>query len=124
VESITIQTKLFESIRKIAQHEKTSIEVLVNTWLARQLALVREQHIKEESARFAEQHGVLRERYMGQYVAMRDGEIVDHDTDVSVLYLRIKEQHGDAPILIAPVTEHPIPVYEMRSPRLARPADE
>ena len=88
MESVTIQTELFASIRQMAQHE------------------------------------TLREHYAGHYVAMRDGKVLDHDPDIATLYHRIHQQYGDAPILIAPVTEHPMPIYEMRSPRLVRVVHE
>ena len=120
--SVLIREELIEPIRRVAEQEKTSVEILVNHWLSRQLALAREQKIKEQSVRFRSKHTELRAQYPDEYVAMRNGQVLDHAPDARELYLRIKQRYGDEPILIAPVTEQPIQVFNMRSPRLVRPA--
>jgi hypothetical protein len=120
--NVPIHEELFEPIRRLAEQEQTSVEGVVNDWLRRQLALVREQKIKEESARFRSRHAALLAQYRGEYVAMRNGEVLDHASDARELYLRIKAHYGDDPILIAPVTETPTQTYTVRQPRLIRPA--
>ncbi|MBN1145806.1 MAG: hypothetical protein JXA78_01020 [Anaerolineales bacterium] len=117
---IPIHEELFEPIRQIAEQEKTSVENLVNSWLTRQLALAREKKIKEESTRFQAMHSELLAEYRGKYIAMHNGEVLDHDADIRELYLRIKKQYGEAPVLIALVTEEPVPTYQMRSPRFVK----
>ena len=118
--TITIQDDLLHSIQKIAEREQQTVESVVNDWLARQFVLVREQKIKEEAMRFRKMHKKLRAKYLGKYIAMRDGEVLDSDEDVRILYLRIKERFGNEPILITPVQEQPLPTYHMRSPRVVR----
>ena len=113
---------MIRSVEKLAQDQGTDAESLVNAWIERELALAREQRIREESARFRAQHSTLHANYAGEYVAMRNGQVLDHDPDVQALYLRMHEHFGDEPILIAPVTDTPDPTYNMRSPRLAGPA--
>ncbi len=119
---ISIRDELMRSVEKLAQEQGTDVESLVNDWVERQLALAHEQKIREESIRFRAQHSALRAAYAGEYVAMRNGEVLDHGTDVHGLYLRMRERFGDEPILIAPVTDFPTPTYQMRSPRFAGPA--
>ena len=119
--TVAVREELIEPIRKVAAEQGTNVESVVNEWLSRQLALAREQKIKEESARFRAKHTELWAQFAGKYVAMRNGEVLDHDKDARQLYLRIKKQYGDAPILIALVSEQPMQVYKMRSPRLVTP---
>lgn len=119
---ITIRDDLIESIEKLAREQGTDVETLVNEWVERQLALAREQKIREESARFRSQHSALQMAYPGEYVAMRNGAVLDHGADVKQLYARIRERFGDEPVLVAPVTDSPTPVYQMRSPRHASPS--
>ncbi len=119
---IAIRDELIRSVEKLAQDQGTDAESLVNEWIERQLALAREQQIREESARFRAQHSSLLATYTGEYIAMRNGEVLDHDLDVQALYLRMRERFGDELILIAPVTDTPEPTYDMRGPRMARPA--
>jgi len=52
--TVPIREDLFEPIQQIARQERVTIEVLVDEWLTRQLALAREQKIKEEAVRFQE----------------------------------------------------------------------
>ncbi len=118
---IGIRDDLIRSAEKVAQDQGTDVASLVNKWVERELALAREQKIREESVRFRAQHGALRSRFLSEYVAMRSGEVLDHDADVYALYLRIRDRFGDEPVLIAPVTDSPTLTYQMRSPRLARP---
>ena len=119
---IAIRDELVPALEKAAQEQGTDVASLVNDWVERQLALAREQKIRDESARFRAQHSQLRAAYLGEYVAMRNGEVLDHGSDVQQLYQRIKDRFGDDAILIAPVTDAPAPIYQMRSPRLAGPS--
>lgn len=41
-----------------------------------------------------------RQRYHGEYVAVRNGEVVDHDPDRQTLYLRVRARFGRHPALI------------------------
>ena len=118
---IAIRDDLIRSAEKVAQEQGTDVASLVNEWVERDLALVREQKIREESVRFRAQHSALQAKFLGEYVAMRSGEVLDHDADVHALYLRIRDRFGDEPVLIAPVTDSPTPTYQMRSPRFALP---
>ena|SRR5258707_27720 len=118
---IAIRDDLIRSAEKVAQERGTDVASLVNEWIERELALAREQKIREESARFRAQHSALQAKFLGEYVAMRSGQVLDHDADVHALYLRIRDRFGDEPVLMAPVTDSPTPTYQMRSPRLALP---
>lgn len=117
--TIALREDLMEPIRRLAAEEGTDVQSLIEAWLLRELALVREEKIREESTRFRAKHTELRAGYLGQYIAFRNGEVLDHDPDARVLYLRVKRQFGDEPILIAPVTDQAKPEFHMRSPRLA-----
>lgn len=119
---ITVRDDLFHSVEKLAQEQGTSAEALITEWIERELA--REQRIFEESERFQAQHSALLPKYTGQYIAMRNGDVIDHDADLGPLNQRIRERYGDEPVLITPVMDEPIRVFNMRSPRLVSPADE
>jgi hypothetical protein len=121
--AIPVREELIRSVEKLAQEQGTNAEALVNEWIQRQLALAREQHIRAEAARYRAQHSALLPRYAGQYIAMRNGEVLDHDPEIGPLYQRMRAQYGDEPVLITPVTSDPMPVINMRSPRRADPPE-
>lgn len=76
--------------------------------------------IEKEHDTFISQHAELLQQYRGQYVAMRDGQIVDNDRDQDALYRRILSNYGDEPVLITSVDTEPIATYYIRSPKLPR----
>lgn len=78
-----------------------------------------ESDIDKEEAAFIRLHPWLWKTYPHEYVAIHDGELVDHDADQVALFLRIKERFPTKFVWIAPVQEKPIEEYVVRSPRSA-----
>ena len=119
---IPVRDDLVRSVEKLAESQGTNAETLVNSWIEQQLALAREQGIRAEAEQFRAQHAALLAAYAGQYVAMRQGEVIDHDHDGATLYRRVRARFGDEPVLVAPVNASPTPTYHLRSPRFVGPA--
>ena len=61
-----------------------------------------------------------RQRYAGEYVAVQDGQVVDHDLDQRALYLRVRAQFGRRRVLIIKADWNMSPVFTIHSPRLER----
>ena len=61
-----------------------------------------------------------RARYRGKFVAVHDGQVVDHDPDQRALYLRVRARFGHTPVLIVWADWDGPPVYTIHSPRLER----
>ncbi len=61
-----------------------------------------------------------RARYHGKFVAVHDGQVVDHDPDQRALYLRVRAHFGRTPVLIVRADWDKPPVYTIYSPRLER----
>ena len=61
--------------------------------------------ISEESKIYRRRHAELQAQYLGQYIAMRDGQVVDHDDDFQVLHQRIRQRFGRTPVMITLVEE-------------------
>jgi hypothetical protein len=58
------------------------------------------------------------QRFMGKYVAVLHGQIVDSDTNKAVLAKRVYETHGYVPIYITQVTDQPTKRLENPSPEI------
>jgi hypothetical protein len=71
------------------------------------LEALEEEAIHKETEAFWREHEDLLAQYSGQHVAMRQGKVVDHDSDVSRLEARIRDRFGLLPVLLAPVTPAP-----------------
>jgi len=78
------------------------------------------QQISLEQRSYESQHQELLERYHGRYIAMRQGQVVDTDTDKIALSRRIRKQYGSESVLIKLVQSDPMETHHIRSPKLAR----
>ena len=72
----------------------------------------------QEALAYNRLHPSLLHQYLGQYVAILDGQIVDSDRDQSFLQQRVMRAHGEQPIFIIQVAEQPLPVFNAPRPRL------
>ena len=78
--------------------------------------------IRREKAAFAFQQQELQQRYPGEYVAIHEGRVIDHDLSLAVLHQRVVQAVGAAPILLKRVDEPITREFVLRSPRLERTA--
>ena len=79
----------------------------------------RSQLAAEQSAWYARPSDE-RERYRGEFVAVRGGQVVDHDLDRRALYLRVRARFGRTPVPILHADWDQPPTYTIHSPRLER----
>jgi PHD/YefM family antitoxin component YafN of YafNO toxin-antitoxin module len=57
--------------------------------------------------------------YEGLYVAIRDGQVIDSDSDEMTLVMRVYEKFGYGPMYVRKVGA-PLPVRRLPSPRIIR----
>ena len=62
----------------------------------------------------------LSAKHPGKYVAVHNGEVIDHDPGIRTLHLRVYEKYGRTPILLKQVVAGPERELVIRSPRLER----
>lgn len=115
--TVPLRDSLADQLKNEAARLHTSIETLANDWLEEQLWETKRVAINEEAERFRTKHSELFAQYNGQYIAMRDGVVLDHDSDLVTLNQRIRAQYGDEPILIAPVNSEPMQVIKVLGAR-------
>ncbi len=74
--------------------------------------------MQQETDAFRAMHADLLAKYPNEYVAVHQGQLVDHDSDQLALFMRIDKQYPDIPVLITQVLPEPEEIYTFRSPRL------
>lgn len=84
---------------KITQPAEQILETAVRTFLDE----IERKAIQSETQTFWVKHQELLRAYPGQHVALYQGQVVDHDDDVTRLEKRVRERFGLLPVLIAPV---------------------
>lgn len=117
--TLNLSDPLLKRVRSLARWRERDLAEAITEYLDSHLP---ETDFDEEPTlemkTFIAMYPMLKEKYFGQYVAIYQGKLIDHDTDRKALYLRIDEKYPDEFVWISPVEEEPIPTLVFRSPRL------
>jgi len=117
--TIALQPNLIERLEQVAADEDTSAAELLDLAVTEFLEKIALQKLQDETHAFEASHPQLVQQYFGEYVAIHNGAVVDHDLDARQLHLRIRTQFGQQPILLRQVTETAeLPAVTLRSPKL------
>ena len=97
------ESALVYQLEQLAERTAQPVEEILETAVASYLDELQRIGIHTETQAFWDMHQGLVQSYLGQYVAIYQGELVDHDPDVSLLEQRVRKGFGLLPVLIAPV---------------------
>ena len=78
-----------------------------------------EDKIRREAETWRTLPSAERTHYRGQFVAVHEGNVVDHDPDRRQLYLRVRQKWGKTPILITSAEASAPREYRIHSPRIS-----
>lgn len=114
-----------EALARVTQRSVTTVlaeAIMLEDAIAEPMAEMDlpEESMERERSAFLVLHDQLKKRYLGQYVAIFDQQVVDHDAELKLLYQRIRQKYPDEFVLIRRVEANPEPVYHFRSPRFVR----
>ncbi|OGO43461.1 MAG: hypothetical protein A2Z04_06420 [Chloroflexi bacterium RBG_16_57_9] len=118
--AITLHPQLMEQLEQVAAEQAVMPEELVENAVRTYLRQIEREQIKVEIDAFRSMHGMLIEKFLGQYVAIHSGKLVDHDKDFQAIHSRIRQRFGRQPVLLRRVEAEPERVLVFRSPRLER----
>lgn len=104
--TIAIETDLYRRIEKAADAKHASVDAVLSEAIQRYLWDLERHAIAEQSAIYRRLHPSLRAEYPDRYIAMHDGEVVDHDVDLPSLLGRVRRQWPDVPVLVSWVGEN------------------
>ena len=120
VDTIVLEPDIAEQIAQIATETENDVDSLVDQALRTYLRQYQREKIRSEMEKFDAQKSALLAQYAGQYVAMHQGNVIDHDLDLRALHLRVFEKLGHKPVLLKQVTAEPERELVFRSPRFER----
>lgn len=122
--TLTLLEHIYEQAKRIAQENRRPMVDILNEALLDAFPAVhvhpQRDLMEQEQVAFQAQHQQLLIQYRGQYVAMFQGKVVDHDDDKVALVDRLDKSHPDQVVLIKLVTEQPERVIQVRSPHLLK----
>lgn len=109
---LTISQQLYDRARQVALSQHKDITDVVEEVLDQGLPEPAVDGRRErEKAAFHRLHHSLLEQFPGEYVAIYEGRLIDHDGDRVALLERIEATHPDVFVLIRPVKPEPEIVY-------------
>jgi predicted DNA-binding protein len=117
---IALQPDLAERVRRITRSKGATVEEFVKQAVREHLEQLEEQRLEAEIQAFERMHPQLVKQYLGQFVAVHEGQMVDTDVDFETLFLRLEKYLGDVPVLIRLVSAEPTLELRAPSPRLER----
>ncbi|MEZ4737400.1 MAG: DUF5678 domain-containing protein [Caldilineaceae bacterium] len=117
---IVIEDKLFAQLQRKAMGSGANIESLAHEAIQRYLQEEEEQKMQQEIAAFHDLHPALLQTFPGQYVAVHQGQVVDHDAEQLALYLRIRQRYPEEVVLIRQVRPEAEKTWTMRTPPFER----
>ena len=121
--AIKIPDTIYDRARRLALVQKREIDEIVTEILDKGLPEYGEQDERarrqQEIEAFRQLHPQLFAQYPGEYVAIYNSELVDHDIDRNALMKRIYQNYPDVFVLIRPVNNEPEIVYSHISLRWA-----
>lgn len=118
--TITLQPPLMEELEQVATEQAMNPAELLETAVRTYLRQLEREKIKAEAEAFRSLHPKLVQKYLGQYVAIHNGKVVDHDEGFQPLHGRIRRQFGRQAVLLRRVETEPERVWTFRSPRFER----
>lgn len=116
--TIALQPSLVEQVKQMADTVGIDAGVLIGEAIKEHIAHLRREKLETEITAFELMHKDLKAQYLGSFVAVHDGQVVDSDEDFEPLFLRVREQLEPVPVLIRRVDAEPQMELCFRSPRM------
>lgn len=98
--TVAVEPELYKRVENAARERQVNVDGILAEAVRRYLWELDRRKISEESARYRQQHAELAPQYLGQYIAMRDGQVVDHDSEFQPLRQRVRQRFADTPVMI------------------------
>jgi hypothetical protein len=121
---VTISDDLYQQAEEVAQISEQAVADVLSNALAASPTIF---HINperaamlRENAAFRQMHADLLRQYSGEYVAILQGKVIDHDQDLPALLQRRRHNYPGLTVLIRQVLPESERILHFRSPRLVR----
>jgi hypothetical protein len=117
---IVLKENLREPLAQSAARENRSIDDLVNEAVENYLLEQQRAKIDQEIIAFEAMYDQLMDSYYNEWVAIHEGQMIDHDADGTALYKRVRAKYGSLSVLIRRVTEEANDDIWLRTPSTGR----
>lgn len=119
--TVSIPKSLYRRARELAQARQRPLDAVIAEVFEQGLPAEASEDddpaVRREMQAYLALHSDLRTTHLGQYVAILDGQLIDHDQDMATLYGRIYDRYPDRFVWLTLVEDEPLPTLHFRSPR-------
>lgn len=124
--NVPLPDSTYQRVKQWADLRQQGVAEAIADYLANTLPATRpfvippaepDVQVEREKAAYLQLYPELREKYPGQFVAIHEGQLVDHDQEYEALFERIDDRYPDTFVWLAKVEEEPISTIVFRSPR-------
>ena len=105
--TIAIEPELYQRVAEVATENQTTADEILAEAVRHYLWEMNNRKISEESKLYRQRHAEIKQQYLGQWIAMRNGAVVDHDADFDTLRQRVHARFRHAPVMMTLVEEEP-----------------
>jgi hypothetical protein len=115
---LVLREPLASQIRAAAEAHGLPVEALITAALRQYRFQAQRDKLDAEAEWWRAAADTLRAPYAGEFVAIHDREVVDHDADEAALRARVRERFGKVAVLVTPANG--ARAWRLVSTRLAR----
>lgn len=116
--TINLKSETLTDLEALATQYNIDADKLFTDALKTYRRRLEETKIENEKQSYLRLHKQLKETYLGQFIAMHHGKIIDQDQNFETLHQRIRQKYGREAILIRRVEGEPDRPLMTRSPKI------
>lgn len=116
--SIKLDDTTAKALNWLAKRRNVHPDALAVEAIEEQIRAETRRSLEQEAEAFRTLHPQLLQEIPGEYAAIYQGTLVDHDHDVVTLLQRIEDNFPDEPVLVRQVQAEAEPVIHVRSPKI------
>ena len=113
---IALNEQTVQELQQIAKVRAVETSALAEQAIRNFLRAEARQAMQREAKAFRKLHPALWKTMPGEYAAIYQGKLVDHDADQLALFLRIEAQYPGMTVLIRQVRSMPEEIIQVHSP--------
>jgi hypothetical protein len=103
--TVAVEPELYRRVEEAALEQEASVSEVLAEAVRHYIWELDRRKISEESKIYHQRHAELKAQYLGQYIAMHNGQVVDHDTDFQTLRQRVRQRFERTPVMITLVED-------------------
>jgi hypothetical protein len=118
--TVKIDAELLERLRQAAEWKGITLEEAAQEAALDYFYQYSDEKVAKEQIAFEQMRPGLLKKYRGQYVAIHNGEVVAHASDLTALTQKVFVRYGHTPMLRIQVTTEPLPAIKTHGLRFVR----